>query len=130
VTVSYGALHKGSLQVLAYSGTDLTTPVQTVTTAAKSTAGTSETTPKATVSGSASWVVSLWQAKSSTVTAFTAPGGQAVRSTALGTGSGQIDSLATDSGGPVPAGPYGGLVAGLNSSAGSATMVTLVLAAA
>jgi hypothetical protein len=63
------------------------------------------------------------------VTAFNAPAGQAVRSTAIGSPSGDISSLATDSSGPVPAGSYGGLVAGLVGTAGSATVVSVVLAA-
>jgi len=88
------------------------------------------TTPTATVTGTTSWVLSLWQEKSSSVTAFTAPGGQSVRSTAIGTGGGNMGALATDSGGPVPAGSYGGLVATANAAAGSATMITLVLTAA
>ena len=130
VTVSYGATHKGSLQLLAYAGTQATTPVQTVATAALTSSSTTLTTPSATVSGTASWVLSLWQEKSGTVTSFTSPVGQSVRSTAIGAGGGDISALATDSGGPVPAGSYGSLVATPNAAAGSATTITLVLAAA
>lgn len=130
VTVSYGALHKGSLQLLAYAGTDATTPVLLATSASTTTSAATETTPSATVSGSASWVLSLWQAKSSGISGFTTPVGQTLRSNAFGTAGGQVSALATDSGGPVAAGAYGGLVTTVNASAGSATTFTVVLAAA
>ena len=130
VKVSYGAVHKGSLQLLAYSGTSTTTPVQAIVTAAVPGSKTTETTPTAAVSGTTCWVLSLWQTRSGVVTAFTAPGGQSVRSTAIGTGGGDISAFATDSGGAVPAGTYGALVAGLTGAASSASTMTVVLNAA
>ena len=130
VKVAYGAIHKGSLQLLAYSGTSTTTPVQAVATAARITSATTETTPAVVSSGTTSWLVSLWQTRSGVVSAFTAPAGQAVRSTAIGTGGGDISALATDSAGPVAAGSHAGLAAGLNGAAGSAVMITVVLNAA
>jgi PKD repeat protein len=130
VTVAYGGLHKGSLQLLAYSGTSLASPVAAVATASGSAASTSETAPAVAVAGSAGWVVSLWEAKSSTVSAFTAPAGASVRSTAIGSPSGQVSALAADSGGPVSTGTYAGQTAGMNGSATWATTVSLVLSAA
>ena len=130
VSVSYGALHKGSLQLLAYAGTSATTPVQLAATAVNTTSATAESTPGVSVSGSASWVLSLWEAKSSGITTWTAAAGQTLRSSAFGSGGAHLSSLATDSGGPVAAGSYPGESATANASAGSATTFALVLAAA
>ena len=74
------------------------------------------------------WVVSYWTHKDSTTTLLTPPGGVTVRASGTQTGSGTVKGLVVDTGGPVPAGPYGGLTAIAGATATDATMWTIVLA--
>jgi hypothetical protein len=128
VTVGFGsAIVHGTVQLLAYSGTNGATPV--VISASKATQGTSSTytTPGTNVPANGDVVISVWSAKSSVVTGWTTPGGQLVRSTANGSGSGRINSVATD-GGPATAGPAGNLSATTVGGAASAEAAwTIVL---
>ncbi|MBA3419367.1 MAG: hypothetical protein H0U09_11855 [Geodermatophilaceae bacterium] len=52
-----------------------------------------------------------------------------VRDNIAGSGTGDLAVLVADSGGPVPAGPVGGLTATVSAPSSRATMLTLVLAA-
>jgi PKD repeat protein len=74
-----------------------------------------------------SWVVSYWADKSSATTAFTLPGSVTGRQAACGTSSGRICSALADSGGPVPTGQYGGLVATADASNATATTWSIIL---
>jgi hypothetical protein len=80
------------------------------------------------ITGSGSWVVSYWAAKSSVVNAWTLPAGQVTRSTSYGTGGGRIDAIAGDGGTPAPAGPAGGLTATTDQPFEAGTTWTIVLA--
>jgi PKD repeat protein len=128
VTVSFPApAYKGTVQLLAYSGTDAADPVAAY--AKKVTSGSSATsyaTPTTTVPASGDYVVSVWSTKSSTVNTWTAPAGQTVRSTANGTAAGRVNSLASD-GGPASAGPAGGITATTDAASSSFTAWTIVL---
>jgi hypothetical protein len=127
VTVTASAVNKMDLRLAAYANAaGIAAHAQAFDTAA----GTSHTTPTVQVTGSGSWVLSYWADKSSSTTAWTAPAGQTVRGTTIGTGTGRITSLLTDGDGPAPAGTAGGLSASTDLAGTKATMVTLVLAPA
>jgi PKD repeat protein len=130
VTVNFGGVVHGNVQIASYSGTAGVNPVAASGKLATTTSSSSEATPVVTAPGSGDWAVSYWTAKSSVVTAWTAPGSQTVRSADNGTGSGRINSLVTDSGGPVPAGPAGGVTATTDQPASASTAWTIILAPA
>jgi PKD repeat protein len=126
VKVTFPAVVHGTVQLLAYSGTNASNPV--VAYQKKVTSGTATTyaTPTATVPANGDVVVSYWTSKSAAVTAWGAPGGQVVRSVANGSGGGHVNSLATD-GGSANAGTAGGLSATTNSSGSAFTAWTIIL---
>ena len=129
ITVVFGTgTVKGTLQLLAYSGTSAAGPIATATGRAGSTSTTTFSTPGAVVGSSGAWVASYWAARSSTVTTWTAPNAQTVRGSANGTGGGHINSLATDFGGVLPPGSSAGLTASTDVAASSEIAWTLVLA--
>jgi PKD repeat protein len=126
VTVTFpGAVHS-TVQLLAYSGTNATSPV--VASAGKASVATasSYTTPTTTVPANGDVVVSIWSGKSSTITAWTAPAGQTVQSVDNGSGSGRINSIASD-GGIAGAGPAGGLIATTDQPGSAFGAWTIVL---
>jgi hypothetical protein len=129
VTVALSGGAKVTLQLLAYSGTDRTTPIASVT-GAESPAGTAHTTPAATVAVDGSWVVSVWSDKQADPRQWSAPVGVSERSNIGGVGNGDIASLVADSGGPVGAGPAGGLTATVPTASNRAATFTIVLTAA
>jgi PKD repeat protein len=129
-TVTVSAISKVDLRLAAYANTRTTAPISMLTKAVDTAAVASHTTPAATVTGSDSWVVSYWADKSGTTTAWTAPAGQTVRGTTIGTGAGRVTSLLTDGNAPAAAGTVGGLAASTNAPSTKATMLTIVLAPA
>ena len=73
-------------------------------------------------------MVSYWSDKSANTTAWTAPAGVAERDqVAADPGAYRFSELTADSGGPVPAGTYGGLTATTNATSDKAVMWTIVL---
>ena len=116
VTVPLGTTMKADLRLLAYAGTSVVTPIAGFARTAESTAVTAHAAPAVDVSGTGRWVVTLWSDKSSSTTAWTAPGGVSVRGTGLGTGGGRITTLAVDTGGTVPPGTYGPLTASTDAA--------------
>ena len=126
VTVTFPAVVHGTVQLLAYSGTNATTPVAASPSKATQMTGTSYATPASTVPANGDVVISVWSAKSSAVTGWTTPGGQTVRSVANGSGGGRVNSVATD-GGSATAGPAGALTATTTGSAGAFAAWTIVL---
>jgi hypothetical protein len=132
VTVTFSTtFRKGGVHLLAYSGTSTTAPVQVFATNASHVTTTKATTPTVSVTNGGSWVVSGWETKSSTVTSMTAPAGQVVRDTVLGSGTGRLDMLATDYGAPIAAaGTAGGLTVSTDQAFTADTTLTLVLAPA
>ena len=127
VTVTASALNKMDLRLAAYANAGA---VSAHALAFDTTAKASHTTPTVTVSGSDSWILSYWADKSSSTTEWTAPAGQTVRGSTIGTGTGRVTSLLTDGNGPAAAGTAGGLSASTDVAGTKATMVTLVLAPA
>jgi hypothetical protein len=126
VTVTFPAIVHGTVQLLAYSGTNATTPIVASASKATQVTGTSYATPTTNVPANGDVVISVWSAKSSAVTGWSTPGGQAVRSVANGSGGGRVNSVATD-GGSATAGPAGGLTATTTGSAGAFAAWTIVL---
>jgi hypothetical protein len=130
VSVGFGGIVHGTLQLIAYSGTDHVHPVAASGKLATTKSSSSEITPVVSAPANGDWVLSYVTAKSSAVTARTAPASQTVRSADNGSGAGRVNSLVTDSGGPVAAGPAGGVTATTDQPAGAATAWTIILAPA
>jgi len=128
VTVGFAGQYKGTVEVVAYAGTSAAGPVATFGAAALHTTTSSASTPQVTVATPGAWVVSYWAAKSSIVNAWTVPVGEVQRNVANAIGTGRINSVVADSGGPVPTGPSGGLVATTDQNFSAATTWTIVLA--
>jgi hypothetical protein len=96
VTVIASAVNKMDLRLAAYANVgEVSAHGLAFDTATKA----SHTTPTVTVTGTGSWVLSYWTDKSSSTTAWTAPAGQTVRGTTIGTGTGRVTSLLTDGNG-------------------------------
>jgi PKD repeat protein len=129
VTVTFPAITKAGLTLLAYTGTDAVTPVSAVQAAAETVSQTAHTTPSVTVPTAGSLVVSYWADRSSTTTAWTAPGTETSRSATFGIGGGHISTLVTDSGTTVPMGLRAGLTATADSASARASMVSIALRA-
>ncbi len=127
--ITYSAVTKGAMTLLAYDGT-AADPVVAFASAAETTSRTTHTTPGATVAAAGSMVVSYWADKSSSTTDWALPAGQTERNLALGTGPGRITAVASDFGTPSAAGlspAQTATVTGVGS--GKATMWTVVLRA-
>ena len=129
VNVALSASVRVNAHLLAYSGTAAAGPV-TAFAASLDSATATHVTPSATVGTNGSWVVSMWTDKSSTTTAWTAPGGQTTRDLTFGAGAGRMTSLITDGNAGSSAGPTGGLTATTDAASTKAVMVTLVLSPA
>jgi PKD repeat protein len=126
VSVGFNAIVHGTVQLVAYSGTNATSPVLSSAVVAGN--GTvSVTTPTLTDTTSGSWVVSYWTAKSSTVNTWTTPATQTTRNLDNGSGSGRINSAIADSGGSVAQGTVGGLTASTDQTPGAVGGWTIIL---
>jgi PKD repeat protein len=128
VKVTFPATVKGSVQLAAYSGTSASNPVAAISTAATHTNATVATTPSLAIPAAGDWLLSYWGAKSSAITAWTSPAGATARNAAIGTGGGQISSLLSDSAGPMPAAPAGGLQASTDQQFSASATISLALA--
>jgi phosphatidylinositol-3-phosphatase len=117
-------LHKSMLMVADYTGAD---PAVVAASSADAADSTDHVSPV--VSAPAGGLVaSYWVNRSdATTTAWTTPAGTVQRDSSEGSGSWQYSSLLSDSGGPVAAGPYGGLTA-TTDAATSALSWTIALA--
>ncbi len=124
VTVSMSAAGRGLLGMSDYRGAAGVTAAD-VTMAAETASRAAHTTPTSPLSGSSTWVLSLWTDKTAATTTWTAPGGQVVRNLKAETGSGHTSLLATDDGQPALSGTAGGLTATADSATASAAMATI-----
>jgi len=79
VSLALASLSKTNMEVVAYSGTDPTSPVKSVVLTGDSSTRTTHTAPAASVSLGGSWAVDYWADKSSTTTLWTPPSGPVVR---------------------------------------------------
>jgi PKD repeat protein len=125
VTVKFPAIEHGTVQLLAYSGTNATNPIAAFAKSQAAATATKYTTPTTTEAAGA-LTVSYWGCKSSTATRWTTPAGQAVRATAYGSGGGRITSVLTETG-PGSAGSTGGYAASPDTSASAFAAWTIVL---
>ncbi len=129
--LTYSAVTKSTLTLLAYSGTATPDPTEAFFSAGETSNRPTHTTPGAAAASLGSMAVSYWADKSSGTTAWTLPAGQSQRALALGTGPGRITSVASDSGSPsAAAGASPSRTATANVSVGKATMWTVILRAA
>ena len=128
VTVNFPTAYHGTVQLVAYSGTNTTQPIAAFARTSAVTTAMSYPTPAATVPANGDIVVSVWSVKSSTVNTWTAPASQNVRSVDNGSGTGRINSLVTD-GGIASAGPAGNLPASTDASGSAFAAWTIVLTA-
>ena len=126
VTVTFPAAVHGTVQLLAYSGTNATSPIVAAAGKASITTASAYTTPTVTVPANGDVVVSIWAGKSSAITAWTAPAGQTVQSVDNGSGSGRINSIAAD-GGIASAGPAGAITATTDQNGSAFGAWTIVL---
>jgi hypothetical protein len=127
VNVTHTATTHASVMLLAYTGTNTTTPVAAHNSAIQASGTTSYTSPTSTVPAGGGRVVSIWASKSSTSTTWTAPAGETTRANANDSGTGYITMIATD-GGNVGAGSCGGLTATVDGSPSRDAAFTIVLA--
>jgi PKD repeat protein len=126
VSVTFAGTPHSALQILAYRGTNATNFVVSGSANAV-TGGSTVTTPPQSVASGSDWVVSYFAAKSSTVTGWTVTGGQTTRDVDNGSGSGRINALLLDSGGPVLPGTVGGFTGTADTTFGGATGWTIIL---
>jgi PKD repeat protein len=128
VTVTFGTtLVKGSLQVLAYTGTASAAPVASAVSRSGSTSLTSFATPPTTVTVPGSWVLSGWFARSTYATTWLSPAGLVVRSRSDGTGGAHIDAMLADPGAPAAAGTVAGSTASTDQATGNQIAWSIVL---
>ena len=130
VKVTYSAIGKATLSLLAYSGTSTTTPVLGLQGAGETVSRAGHTTPVVPVTDNNTWAVSYWADNTSTTTGWTLPGSVTSRSATCGVGGGHICAVAADSNSPVTGNQYGGLTATADSAGAKAVMWTVLLAGA
>ena len=126
VTVTPGATNKGSLSLVAYRGTNATSPVADSALVLETVNRPTHTTPVLTTSTPGGWVVSYWADKSGATQGWTAPAGQQTRTTFTSTLAGHVSALVTD-GGQASTGPVGGITATGGDSELNAVMGTILL---
>jgi hypothetical protein len=114
--VTFPTIEHGTVQLLAYSGTNATNPVAAYAKSQAAVTASQYTTPITNAPVAGALTVSYWGCKSSTATRWTTPSGKTLRSTAYGTGGGRITSVLTETG-PGCAGPTGGFTASPDTSA-------------
>lgn len=117
LSVATSGFAKSEISVAAYRSSAGTSSVTDSAISIVNTSGTSLTTPSVAVGDANSWVVSGWTEKSSTPgITFTLPAGATSRSSASGSGGGEISGVLGDTNGPVPVGTSTGATATVNSA--------------
>ena len=128
VAVTSSAYAKDSVSLAVYRGIDAGTPP--TASLVQNSARQEHSTPNLEVPAGGGWLVSHWAEKSSTATAWQLPAGQSRRATSsTDASSGRVLSVLADSGGTVPAGPQGGLVATADAAGRGVTATVLLRAA-
>ncbi len=127
VSVDTPTYMRGVLGVLAYRGTDLTDPVMAVQGAGVSARTSRLQTPTVISGREGGWRVSAWSAKTSADLTITGPAGEVERVRHVGSGTGNVSLLVSDSAGPVATGAQGGLTADLAPATNKATAWTILL---
>lgn len=130
VRLTTSSYTKVGLTLAAYRGVDPAEPLASVTGAGEPGTTAAHTTPRVPSTTDGAWRVSYWSDKSSATTGWTAPPGETVRATTVGSGGGRIGTLLSDPASGLTAGApatTGGLTATANASASTATMWTVLL---
>jgi PKD repeat protein len=123
VRFSMDAAAKYTLTAAAYSG-DMLEPQ--LAKASETVVRSGHTTPVLDAR-SGDWAVSYWADKSSATTSFALPSAVTQRQAVCSVNAGHVCSVLADSGGGVPDGTYGGLLATADAASGNATMWTILL---
>ncbi|MEP7089751.1 MAG: PKD domain-containing protein, partial [Nocardioidaceae bacterium] len=127
VAVTSSSYAKDDMTLAVYRGTDTAGPLSA--SLLQDTAGTEHRTPEIVVPSGGGWLVSFWGEKSSTATSWELPVGQTQRSASVAvTGSGHMLTLLADSGGLVPQGTHGDLVATADAAGRGVTASVLIVA--
>jgi hypothetical protein len=110
VSIGFATASKSAVTLAAYRDATASLAPGAIASAVEGSV-TSHVAPTVTAPSGA-WLLSYWSDKSSWTTAWGTPADQALRATALGTGSGRITSVLVDSAARVPTpGTWGGEVA-------------------
>jgi PKD repeat protein len=128
VTFTAASSIKVNVILAAYRGTAATGPVTSFASASETVNRQTHTTPTRSVTVDGSWVVSIWNDKSSTTTSIAAPASETQRYFGCGTSSGRICSLLTDRSSWNAGMTAGGITATADAPSASDAMWTLVLA--
>lgn len=97
VAVDFGGQHKGSVEVLAYSGAASDAPIVTAVDGWNETATDTVTTPTVSPLSTGQLLLSYWATRTSETVTITPPDGVTTRSSEAGAGGGLITSTAGDS---------------------------------
>jgi hypothetical protein len=118
---------KVDLALVAYAGVDGDDPVAQWAVRQETATTTTHSTPALASPAAGGWVVSYWAEKSSLTTDWLPPGTDAARLETSGSGSGRIESLVTDSGGPTGGEPWPGRTATADSAGRKVLMFSVSL---
>jgi PKD repeat protein len=127
VSIAVSAYSKVAVQLVAYDGTRVGSPIANHARAVETIIRPQHSTPVVASVPAGSTVISYWADKTATTTTWSPPAGPIRRGESYGTLAGRVSHLAMD-GVAGPTGPYGGLVATANAADARATMWTVVLA--
>ena len=128
VKVTLGTRRKATLTVAAYSGVDTTHPLVAFKARVEDKVRAKHMTPALATGVDGAWAVSYFTDKTSGTTNWQAPSDQRIRIKTIGSGSGRITSMLTDSNGPLNRrDPAGEVAAVANSANSKATMWTFVM---
>jgi PKD repeat protein len=125
VTVRFGGVDHGSVELLAYSGTSPSSPVQSAVGATKETTTATLTTPPL-AGAPGQTLLSYWAARTSVDATVTPPATVTTRSNETGTGGGRITSASGDSDSAIP----GGISANATPAAGHSVTWSILLSPA
>jgi hypothetical protein len=125
VRVTSSSYAKADIEVAAYRGTDPSDPVAVSAAGLDNSTGAAHTSPTLTAPAGNNTLLTYWADKSTSTTAWTAPGGQTTRNSKFGTGSGHMSGLITDRDGV--SGSTGGLTATANSASTRGVSFSVVL---
>ncbi|MCW2781998.1 MAG: domain containing protein, partial [Marmoricola sp.] len=127
VTVTTSAATKSVISIAAYRS--LAGPTATASTVRNvDTSASSHDSPTVAVTQPNSWLVNVWSEKSSVSPTWTVPGTVTQRSTAVGTGSGEVGGVLGDSNGVVPVGTAAARTATTSAAVGRSIEFSVVIA--
>ncbi|TDO47196.1 PKD repeat protein [Kribbella sp. VKM Ac-2527] len=126
VTVSGSELSKSVISVAAYRSTGVGV-VSASAVRGVDTSASSHATPTAPVAKGNSWLVNVWNEKSSVVQSWTLPGNVTSRTTAASTGTGKVSAVLADSNTAVAIGTAAARTATTSSAASRSVMFSVVL---